>query len=71
MLNFFVMEKIMVNSDKYNGQYVATASIEDNTIVGSGNTPEEALNEAKKKGAQSPFLLYIPDKDVVSIYYAG
>ena len=63
------MEKVLVNSNKYNGQYVAIASVEDNTIVGSGETPEEALNQAKEKGVQKPFLLYIPDKDLVHIYY--
>lgn len=65
------MEKILVNSNKYDGQYVAIISAEDNTIVGSGNTPEEALNEANKKGIQNPFLVYIPDKDVIHIYYVS
>lgn len=64
------MEKVLVNSNKYDGQYVAIVSADDNTIVGSGNTPEEALNQAKKKGIKSPFILYVPDKDVVHIYYA-
>ena len=63
------MEKVLVNSNKYNGQYVAMVSAEDNTIVGSGNTPEEAINEARKEGIQNPFLLYVPDKDLVHIYY--
>jgi hypothetical protein len=65
------MEKVLVNSNKYDGQYVAIVSAEDNTVVGSGNTPEEALNQAKKKGIKAPFILYVPDKDVVHIYYAG
>lgn len=65
------MEKILVNSDKYYGQYVAMKSLNDNTIVGAGDTPEEALNEARKKGIQDPFLLYVPDKDVVHIYYVS
>jgi hypothetical protein len=64
------MEKVLVNSDKYNGQYVAMKSIDDNTIVGSGETPSKALEEARKKGIQNPFLLYVPDKDVINIYYA-
>ncbi len=63
------MEKVLVNSNKYDGQYVAMVSAEDNTIVGSGNTPEEAINEARKEGIQDPFLLYVPDKDLVHIYY--
>jgi len=63
------MEKILVNSNKYDGQYVAMVSADDNTIVGSGNTPEEAINEARKNGIQNPFLLYVPDKNLVHIYY--
>jgi hypothetical protein len=65
------MARVLVNSDKYNGQYVAIKSAEDNTIISSGNTPEEALNKAKEKGIINPFLLYVPDKDLVHIYYAG
>lgn len=65
------MQKVMVNSHKYDGQYVALVSVEDNTIVGAGDTPEEALNEAREKGVQAPFLLYVPEKDIVHIYYAG
>lgn len=59
------MEKILVNSDRYNGQYVAIKSAIDNTIVGSGNTPEEALNEAIKKGIKNPFLLYVPEEGLI------
>ena len=65
------MEKILVNSDEYNGQYVAIISADDNTIVGSGNTPDEALSKAQKKGVQNPFILYVSDKDLVHIYYVG
>ena len=43
----------------------------DNSIVGSGSTPEEALNEARKEGVESPFLLYVPEREVVYIYYVG
>ena len=63
------MERVLVNSNEYNGKYVALVSAEDNTILGSGNTPEEALDEALKKSVQTPFLLYVPDKDLVHIYY--
>lgn len=62
------MERILVNSDKYYSKYVAMKSIEDSTIVGSGDTPFKALEEARGKGITSPFLLYVPDKDVVHIY---
>lgn len=65
------MEKVLVNSDKYNGKYVALKNAEDNTIVGSGKTPQEAISIAKSKGVQNPFLLFVPCDDLVHIYYAG
>ena len=64
-------QKILVNSDKYNGQYVAIKNAEDNTIVGKGATPEKALNEARQKGFKNPFIVYIPNKNLVHIYYVG
>jgi NADPH-dependent glutamate synthase beta subunit-like oxidoreductase len=65
------MERLMVNSNKYNGQYVAMVSIEDNIIIGHGDTPEEALKKAREKGVQNPFLLYVPDEDLAHIYYVN
>jgi len=61
----------MVNSNKYNGKYVALASIDDNSVVSHGDTPEEALKKARENGVQNPFLLYIPDEDLVHIYYVN
>ena len=63
--------KILVNSHEYDGKYVAIKSIDDYTIVGSGDTPEEALNMAEESGITNPFLLYVPDKDLVYIFHAG
>lgn len=65
------MERVLVGSDKYDGQYIAMVSAKDDTIVGSGITPEEALNEARKKNVQAPILFYVPEKEVVYIYYVG
>lgn len=62
------MERLMIKSNKYNGKYVAMASIGDNTVIGHGSSPEEALNKAREKGVENPFLLYIPDEDLVHIY---
>ena len=63
--------KILFNSNKYNGKYVAIISAEDHTPVGVGNVPADALNGARKKGIKNPFVLYVPDKDSVHIYHAG
>ena len=62
------MEKILVTADEFNGRYVAMKSVDDNTIVGVGDDPENALREAEEKGFRNPILLYIPEKDLVHIY---
>jgi len=63
------MEKILVTTDEFNGRYVAMKSVDDNTIVGVGTDPESALREAEGKGYKNPILLYIPEKDLVHIYF--
>ena len=63
-----IMEKILVTTDEFNGRYVAMKSFEDNTVVGVGDDPEKALNEAAEKGFKNPVLLYIPERDIVHIY---
>ncbi len=62
------MEKLLINTDEFNGRYVAMKSFDDNSIVGMGDTPEEALKDAERNGFKDPVLLYIPEKDVVHIY---
>lgn len=62
------MEKILVNTDEFNGLYVAIKSFDDNTIVGVGENPEKALKEAETKGFKDVVIVYVPDKDVIHIY---
>lgn len=62
------MERVLVNTDKYNGRYVAMKSFDDSTIVGVGDDPETALKDAKSKGYNDPVFLYIPEKEIVHIY---
>jgi hypothetical protein len=62
------MERILVTTDEFNGRYVAMKSVNDNTIVGVGEDPEKALEDAERKGFKNPVLLYVPERDVVQIY---
>lgn len=59
------MKKVIVNSDKYNGKYVAIISPEDNTVVGSGDMPDESLKEAARNGYKSPYIIYVPERNLV------
>ena len=62
------MKKVLVNSDQYNGRYVAMKSFDDHTVIGVGEDPETAIKEALSKGFDNPVLLYIPEKEIVHIY---
>ena len=62
------MENVLVNTEKYNGQYVALKDAEDHTVVGNGQTPDEALKKAKQNGYNEPYLLFVPENDSIHIY---
>jgi hypothetical protein len=53
---------------KYCGKYIATKSFEDTNIISSGIDPVKVVKEAKKKGANDPVLIYIPEKGMTHIY---
>jgi hypothetical protein len=61
-------ENVLVKTDKYNGRYVAMKGFDDNTIVGVGDDPQEALKDAEEKGYKDAVLLYIPESNMVHIY---
>ena len=63
------MPKAFVKTDRYNGQYVAMKSFNDNRVVGSGKDSETALKKARSRGVKDPVLIYyIPQKEMVHIY---
>ena len=62
------MERLLVNTDEYNGRYVALKSFEDHSVVGVGDDPESAIKDARSKGIDDPVLVYVPEKDTVHIY---
>ena len=54
--------------EKYSCKYVATRSFKDNDVVCAGTDPVKVIQEAKKKGAQDPVLIYVPEKGMTHIY---
>ena len=62
------MENFLVNTNEYNGRYVALKSLDDHSVVGVGDDPESALQEARAKGIEDPVLVYIPATDTAQIY---
>jgi len=57
------MEKIYIDwthlYEKYAGLWVVLDDDEE-TVVGSGNTPEEALDQAKLRGFRHAALTFVP-----------
>ena len=62
------MSKVLIKTNRYNGRYVAMKGFDDHTVVGSGEDPETALQEAESKGYQEAVLVYIPEKEMIHIY---
>ena len=62
------MEKCLQLEPGYEGRYVALKDDNDTVIVGSGASPVEALEEAKKNGYTDPVFFYVPEKETVLIY---
>ncbi|MFA5144035.1 MAG: DUF5678 domain-containing protein [Candidatus Omnitrophota bacterium] len=62
------MIQTLINSNNYDGRYVALKSFKDHTVVGDGDTPKEAHDKAVGKGIKAPVITFIPLKDMVQIY---
>ena len=58
----------LVKEKKYNGQYVAVKSADDDTVISSGDHVREVYKKAAKKGYKDPWIIYVPKKDIVQIY---
>lgn len=54
-------------SKEYENLFVALKSGIDNTVVGKGKTPLEAITEAEKNGIKEPVITFI-SKDEENIY---
>lgn len=62
-------EHVLVNnSEKYNGQYVATKSFSDKNVLNYGDDPIEVFNQAKENGVDEPVVFYVPKKGLINAH---
>ena len=54
--------------EPYKGQWV-TLTKDEKKILGSGNTMDEALEAAKKKGEFFPLLVRVPDESTRAAFF--
>jgi hypothetical protein len=62
------MTQVLIKDKKYRGRYVAIKDFGKNTVVGDGDTPQEAYEKALHKGCKEPVVIFVPLNDVVQIY---
>ena len=62
------MENVLIKEEKYSGSYVAIKNFTDPIVIGSGKEPIDALNMAKSKGYENPYIVFVPQKGMVQIY---
>ena len=62
------MIQTLMRDNSFNGQYVAMKSFRDHSVVGSGNSPQEAHKKAVQKGCLDPVITFVPTKGMVQIY---
>jgi len=65
------MENVLLDAsdaEKYGGQYIAIASMEDRKVLASGKDPGVVLDEAKSRGTANPILVFVPEKDAVLLF---
>ena len=48
------MEKVLIDTEEFNGRYVALKSFADKTVVGVGDDPEKALKMRHRKATKTP-----------------
>lgn len=54
--------------EPYRGKWV-TLTKDETVVLGSGNTIDEALKAAEKKGELFPFLIRVPDETTGAFLY--
>ncbi|MCX5698903.1 MAG: DUF5678 domain-containing protein [Candidatus Omnitrophica bacterium] len=62
------MIQTLLKENSYNGKFVAFKDFNDHTVIGDGNTPQQALEKAAKRGFVNPVVTFIPIKGMVQIY---
>jgi hypothetical protein len=59
--------KLTVES-KYQGKYVAFSSSEDKKVIASGRDAGTVIEKARKKGVDTPAIVFVHKEDVTYIY---
>ncbi len=59
---------LIKDGEKYGGNYVATRSFKDRSVVSYGTDPIKVFDEAKKKGVKDPVVIYVPKRGKLQFF---
>lgn len=62
------MVQTLIKNSSFNGKFVAFKNFNDHSIIGEGDTPQQALEKAAERGFINPVITFIPIKGMVQIY---
>ena len=60
--------QMLVRDEKYRGKYVAFQDFNSRDVVASGRDPSKVIDNARKKGVDSPVFLFVPKKGTTYLY---
>jgi len=60
--------QVLVKKEKYRGKYVAFEDFNKRDVVVSGRDPSKVIENARKKGIDSPVFLFVPEKNTTYLY---
>ena len=63
------MDNALFKDEKFNGKYVVIRDFSNSEIITSGDDPKAIYEEAQKKGIKEPLLIFVPNKNMVQIYF--
>jgi len=61
-------DQTLVTDKKYEGKWVAFASLTDHTVLAFGEDPAEVMEQARAAGSKEPVIVYIPKSEMAWVY---
>lgn len=60
--------QMLVTESKYQGKYVAFSPSEGKKVIASGRNAGAVIEKARKKGVDTPAIVFVPEADVTCTY---
>ena len=62
------MDKAQDQLKDYYGKYIVTDGFLSKEVIACNTDPSVAIEEARKKNAVFPVIMFVPEKDIIETY---